>query len=378
MTPRRPSHTLAPHALAAALLCAGAAAHAQTSSVTLYGTIDQYVNYMKSSSGTTLKGVEDGAFLRSRFGFRGVEDLGGGLQAKFQLESGINALSGASADSTRFFDRQAWVGLASPYGEFRLGRQNGSIFYKGDYIDYSARTLGSMVNNFGVPSRYDNDISYTSPRVAGVQVDGHYALAETTAGVRSQAVYQGSVDYLNGPWRIGYAGLRGKPPATAPIQAKVVYDNVYGNWDYGQGKVYLVYVRSNNVTSSSAGNNAASILSNVGGLVAGTNADANRYYRIVQLSADYRVTPALRVGGLWGRITDTSGSGRDASGGSIGAYYDLSKRTTLYTLADTLRNNTNAGFRPAGSAGLPFNFTNASDVNGRKINGVQAGILHRF
>jgi predicted porin len=95
-------------ALAAALGATGA--HAQ-SSVTIYGSLDQYVNHMRSSSGASMTTLEDGALLRSRLGFRGQEDLGGGLYARFQLEMGINADNGTQADSTRGFDRQSWVGL---------------------------------------------------------------------------------------------------------------------------------------------------------------------------------------------------------------------------------------------------------------------------
>lgn len=370
---------------AAAMLCG--AAFAQTSSVTLYGSLDQYLSYMKSSSGKSLTSLNDGSTLRSRIGFRGVEDLGNGLQAKFQLEHGLSADSGAQADSTRFFDRQAWIGLASAtYGEFRLGRQNGIVFGRGDFIDYSSRTLGSIVNNFGTPSRYDNNISWQSPRWAGVMLEAHYALGETTAGSGKQAIYQLGVDYVNGPFRVGYADITGKANPNSAVRENVIYRNLYANYDYGQGKVYLVAIRSNNSTSSTTtSNNGAAIMSNVGGLVNGTNtatnptieADLKRFYNIFQISADYRITPQLRLGALYGVIKDTSDSGRDAKGGSVGAYYSLSKRTTLMAMYESMSNDTNAGFRPSGSAGVNPNFTGA-DVNGQRIHGMQVGVIHRF
>ncbi|MBO9678351.1 MAG: porin [Acidovorax sp.] len=361
-------------ALVAVSAASASVAFAQ-SSVTVYGSVDQYLNHMRSSSGTSVTALEDGAILRSRLGLRGVEDLGGGLQAKFQLEMGISADEGSPADRSRAFDRQSWVGLAGRWGELRLGRQNGVIFGRGDYIDFTSRTLGSMVNNFGVPSRFDNDIAYLSPRIGGVLVEGHYAMAET-GGPARQAIYQAGVDYANGPYRVGYAGLYARAPQQAAYTAPVRYDNLYANYDYGRGKVYLAFVRSNNSTASSAGNNAATILGNTGGLVAGTNADVNRYFRIWQLSADYRVLPQLRVGALWGRIQGEA-SGQGATGGAIAAYYDLSKRTTLMAVAERLANDGNAGFRLAGSGGLKSNFSGA-DVNGRTIKGVQLGVLHRF
>lgn len=376
------SHRLSRIATAATLTLAafaGLSGSAQAqSSVTIYGTIDEYFNYMRSSSGSSFSGLEDGALLRSRLGFRGTEDLGGGLAAKFVLEGGLDGRTGGQADATRNFDRQSWVGLASSYGEVRLGRQNGVVFGRGDYIDFTTRTLGSIINTFGVPSRYDNDISYISPRIAGVLAEVHYSLGETQGGLTHQAVTQAGVDYLNGPYRIGYAGLRAKAPTGAVQPAPVIYDNFYANYDYGQGLIYLAHVRTNNNTSTAVSNNAGTILGNVGGLVAGTNADVNHYYGIWQLSADYRVTPLLRVGALWGRIQDTSNRGRGANGGSVAAYYSLSKRTTVYGITETLRNDRNAGFRLAGSAGLQANFTSPNDINGRTINGMQLGILHKF
>ena len=60
----------------------------------------------------------------SRWGIRGVEDLGGGLRATFNLESGINADTGASANAVTYFDRASTVGLAGAWGGVTLGRQN--------------------------------------------------------------------------------------------------------------------------------------------------------------------------------------------------------------------------------------------------------------
>jgi Gram-negative porin len=181
-------------------------------------------------------------------------------------------------------------------------------------------------------------------------------------------------------------GLRARAPSNAVVNKDVAYDNLYANWMYGKGTVYLAFVRSNNNTSTAVSNNAGTLLSNVGGTPnagagsfnTGTNTDLNNFYNIYQISADYRITEQLRFGALWGKINDRSGRDRGASGGSIGAYYDLSKRTMLLALVDTLRNETNGGWRPAGSAGLKSTFTTPADINGRTINGAQVGIVHRF
>lgn len=361
-------------------LIAHGAAQAQTtgSTVTLYGSVDQYINHMSSSSGKSFTSLQDGAYMRSRLGFRGDEALGDDLRVKFQLEHGLSADTGATAESDKFFDRQAWVGMASKtWGELRLGRQNTAAFTRGGNVDFTARTLGSMVNNFGLPARLSNDLMWASPLWQGLQLELHFAPGESTTGSStSQAVYQVAVDYTAGPFKANYAGVRAKPASGAAYSQSVAYDNVNANCDWGNGKVYLALVRSNNIAANANGNTAGSLLTPVGGLVSGA-ADPSRYYNIVQLSADWRVTPQWRVGALWGQIDDTSDSARGATGGAIGSYFDLSKRTMLYALAETLKNEANAGFRPAGSAAMSPNFTGA-DVNGQRIQGLQVGVLHRF
>lgn len=361
----------------AILSAIGASAHAEPSSVTLYGVIDEYVNRMHSSSGATELAIEDGAWLRSRWGVKGTEDLGGGYFTKFQLEGGFNVDNGTNATANSLFDRQTWVALGNPLGEFRVGRQNGPIQTRGAYIDYTARDLGSMVNNFGVPSRYDNDVSVITSRWNGLQLEGHVSLPESPVG-NHPIVYQLGVDYATTSYRVGYLGMRGRPPTHPVIGEDVKYDNVYANWMYGKGTVYLTWVRSNNVTSAAVSTTAGAILGNSGGYNAGTNPDLKHFYDIWQGSADYYVTDALRVGALWGRIDDKSGRQQGATGGSVGAYYDLSKRTMLLALVDTIRNDAHGGWRPAGSGGLKSNFTNPNDINGRTINGVQFGVVHRF
>jgi predicted porin len=371
---------------------AGGIAAAQTpltyshngANLTLYGNVDYYLNAMRSSSGSQLIALQDGAYLRTRWGLRGDKDLGDGYRGKFTWEQGLNDTSGAPADATRQFDRQLWAGLAAPIGEFRFGRQNTAILFRGGYIDYTTRTLGSVVNAFGVPSRYDADIAYISPRVAGFLFEAHYALQGAAVdNTTNQGVYQAALDYEKGPFRLGWAGIAGKAPMGAVVDQTVIYSNFYANYNYGSGKVYLAYVRSNNngTTAGTGGtlNNGGSPLSNVGNsLVAGTDPGANTYYDIYQVSADYLLHPKVRIGALYGSIKDTSGGGKNATGYSYGVYWDIFRDTTLYVLGDSLDNDPNAGFRPSGSAGLTKTFTSPSDVNGQTIRGAHFGFVYRF
>ena len=351
--------------------------------VQLYGDIDYYLSYMTSSSGSKLIALQDGAYLRTRLGVKGDKDIGNGYAAKFNLEQGLNETNGAQADATRLFDRQLWAGFATPGGELRFGRQNTAIFYRGGYIDFTARTLGSVVNTFGTPSRYDSDIAYISPRWAGLLFEAHYSIqGSQPQHSTNQDVYQGALDYENGPFRIGYAGIAGKPPAGSVVDKTVVYNNFYGNYDYGVGKVYLVYIRSNNqsTTAGTGGtlSSGGNPLGTTGALVTGTDTGANTYYNIYQVSVDYRLTPQVRIGALYGQIKDDSGGGKNADGWAFGSYWDVTKELMIYGLGNSLSNDPNAGFRPSGSAGLTKTFTAPGDVNGRTIRMGVVGAVYKF
>jgi predicted porin len=376
---------------ALALTSAGAAQAQGTLSIskdgatmTVYGDVDYYLSYMTSSSGSKLIALQDGAYLRTRLGFKGDKDLGGGYSAKFTAEQGLNETNGAQADTTRLFDRQLWAGIATPAGEFRFGRQNTAIFYRGSYIDMTTRTLGSVVNTFGTPSRYDSDIAYISPRWAGFLAELHYSIqGSQPQHSTNQAVYQGALDWEYGPFRLGYAGIGGNPPAGSVVDKKVFYNNFYGNWDYGKGKVYLAFVRSNNQsttpgTPTGTLNNGGNPLGTTGALVTGTDVGANTYYNIYQVSADYYIAPTVRVGALYGKIKDETNAVKNADGWSLAAYWDVTKELMVYGLANSLSNDPGAGFRPSGSAGLTKTFTSPADVNGQRIRMGAFGMVYKF
>lgn len=115
----------------AAGLCAALSAMAQsTTSLALYGIVDVSMRrqtgftsgYVRSAANTTT--IASGVGPTSRWGVRGTEDLGGGLQALFNLESGINVDTGAQANSVTYFDRASVVGLRGAWGTVTAGRQN--------------------------------------------------------------------------------------------------------------------------------------------------------------------------------------------------------------------------------------------------------------
>src|SRR4051812_24354305 len=104
--------------LAFALLGAFAGTASAQSNVTVYGVVEIAVNYADNGAATNARtfSLDNGTSLPSRIGFKGTEDLGGGLKALFQLENGFNLDTGAITQTGRIFGRQAWVGLNGGFG----------------------------------------------------------------------------------------------------------------------------------------------------------------------------------------------------------------------------------------------------------------------
>ena len=110
--------------LLTAAICGAAAtgAHAQ-SSVTLYGLINSGLTYVNNSKGGSLVQMQSGAYTGSRWGVKGREDLGNGYAAVFVLENGFDGFKGTLGQGGREFGRQAYVGIAAPWGTVTAGRQ---------------------------------------------------------------------------------------------------------------------------------------------------------------------------------------------------------------------------------------------------------------
>ncbi len=176
---------LALSTLSLSLLAATGAAHAQTS-VTLYGLIDESISFVHNSQTgaehTRARPVvrtngcsansSNGNLAGTRWGMKGNEDLGGGLAAIFTLEGGFNPSTGAEAQGSRLFGRQAFVGLSSnTAGTITVGRQYDPLvdlvqpLTEDNYFGSTFATIGD-VDNYDNSSRTNNAIKYLSPTIA--------------------------------------------------------------------------------------------------------------------------------------------------------------------------------------------------------------------
>src|SRR5882757_3893721 len=174
-------------ALAAAVLSSSVAAQ---SSVTLYGLIEDGVDFYNNSAGKNLLETRDGAFTGiygSRWGLTGEEDLGGGMSTVFRLENGFNSSTGGLGQGGRMFGRQAYVGLADKsYGSVLVGRQYDEVV---DYLQFAGSgsqwggivTHASDIDNVSNSYRISNAVKYVSPNFHGFMFSGLYAFSNDSS-----------------------------------------------------------------------------------------------------------------------------------------------------------------------------------------------------
>ena len=162
----------------------------QAADVTMYGKVDTGLQY-QSNEITVLDQtvvdtdsftMENGLNSASRFGVKGSEDLGNGMKVSFQLENGFKADSGEFKTSGKLFDRQATVALSSDFGTLTMGRVGGIgsgagfdlVYGYGDAFDGGSPNVLGLVKS----DRYDNMITYQTPKFAGLQATVQYSFNE--------------------------------------------------------------------------------------------------------------------------------------------------------------------------------------------------------
>lgn len=200
--------------LALAVLGAFAGAASAQTNVTLYGIADASIGMADNDAPGSDNAVNvfSGVQSSSRFGIRGSEDLGSGLKATFNIESGVDFDTGNASNGTQFWARRAVLGLAGGFGEVRLGRDYtpgyssmGTTDVMGLGLFGNWLTYGS---NGGITSRAGNGLHYTSPNWGGLTVRAMYATGEADDVTRPSGdgdIYGLSGVYANGPLTVqGY------------------------------------------------------------------------------------------------------------------------------------------------------------------------------
>lgn len=353
--------------LALAVLGASAgAAHAQ-SSVTLFGVVDtnlRYVDNQLASGGADSRKLvgTDGATF-SRFGVRGVEDLGGGLRAGFWLEAPLAADTGTNP-SAKFWNRRATVSVMGRFGEIRLGRDIVPSYWNTSRFDpFGAVGIGNHLNvsNFGntgsalgqvfppnpAPGtflRSDNSVGYLLP--SGLR--GFYGQAMAAAGEGAGGKHFGArLGWTGGPVDVAVSAANTELNAAGTDDFRVA--NIAGSLLVGPVKLMAQFHKDKIVRAAAA------------------DPDEKRW--LVGFTVP---VGAGEIKGSYSRARLQNGGAvnGDANQIALGYVYNLSKRTALYVNASRLQN------KGAGRFTLPGGPTPVRP--GGESRGAEMGVAHTF
>lgn len=213
--------------LAAAAVAAMSTGALAQSNVTLYGELDAGVGQRYTMEDTGVISNYDGT---SRWGLRGSEDLGNGLKASFQFESGAIDLTNGNIGGNGGFNRQAWVGVSGGFGNILVGRtttpQNrllGTFDLNGTADGSSAlKALGLEANGNLGGSRQNAQIQYATPKLGGFEARIAYGFEDqrksfnSTTGVwaNDKDFVQAAASYKVGGLTVG-AAVQGKLSSAA-------------------------------------------------------------------------------------------------------------------------------------------------------------------
>lgn len=184
------------------------------SSVTLYGILDIGPTYVSNQNNGSALAITSGYVQQSRFGFKGVEDLGRGYTALFVLESGFSLNNGQIANN-QIFSRKSVVGIGTPYGTFTTGHDTTA------YIDSMyAFNSAMLVYGPGYPSVHpgdydrlfgiaiDNTMKFASVSLDGFSVIGSISPGGQPGSFSRNTSYSAALNYANGPLSAGVAAAR--------------------------------------------------------------------------------------------------------------------------------------------------------------------------
>jgi predicted porin len=366
--------------LALAVLGAFTGVASAQSSVTMFGVVDLNVRYVDNNDSTW--SLSQDGMASSRLGFRGVEDLGGGLKASFWLEAALGPDTGRGSSSfgngtttvqlpgggsytnenSFLFQRRSTVSLSNKWGELRLGRDYTPQFWNWTVFDpFGTVGVGSSTNlaiqanviagsggSYGTLVRANNAVQYILPN--GVFGPGLYGNAMVAAGENAVG---------NKMWglRIGYAA--------GPFNVAAAYSdtdvsenvsgtnwNVAGSWDFKIVKVSAFYSQIN-------------LSGTAGGVNIGDRGQDNWFIGASMPfgQANFKLS--------WGQVDGTGivSNSLGAKQWALGADYNLSKRTAVYATWSSINNDNGSAFRVAPTSPLSPN---------ENSSGFEVGVRHSF
>jgi predicted porin len=391
----------------AAIFAVPGAALAQKSTVEIYGRANLGLDWYEAKGAANPFENRQGRWRvfdnSSRVGFRGTEDLGSGLRAIFQIETGVNVdngsntgQSGGANASTGFWaSRDSFVGLDSNFGRLTFGRQ--SIYWvNGVNAQFSANYINAQIPwtdgtqlgrvSAGVSvSRVSNVVQYTTPTFAGMNgtlswsPNPREAVQNVGAGIDPDGSIWGVTG--RGTWgpfyvQLDYAENAANTVVTTGLQQKTQFYKVGGSWGYMPGsRVGLIWVRTDN--------------NNRGGTVPGLAAGNSVYQDgwTINWEQTFGNVQVLAQFGWTGDIKDCNAATATVSCANsastafmVGSRYFLSKRTWIYASYNQISNDANQFADYTGSSITSTTSITAAGTNpyGADPKIFAVGLFHAF
>ena len=365
----------------------------QAADVTMYGKVDTGLQFKSNevTVGNEAKidsdtfSMETGRNSASRFGVKGTEDLGNGMKVGFKLENGFKSDSGELKTSNTLFDREASVSVYSDFGTLSMGRMGGVgsgagtydlVFATADAFDGGS---GSIFG-FATSSRYDNMITYQTPKFAGLQVTAQYSFKEASGDAGREGSSEvnryastaltGSFGALNTVLAYEFQNYQSFGEGARGEDGHIVY--LGGNYDCGFAKTFVMGQYFKGIQGSGA-NALASMVKGAGAELTSFDTDFDKGVKgfgahlgtIVPISNGDLTVGAYYVDGT----AETSKTGveeRDFDYMGLATKYEyrLSKRTSVYLAAGYYKATLDAT-------------TKAGEVE-EKVGEVFTGLTHAF
>lgn len=343
------------------------------SSVSFYGIIDPALVYVSNAQTNKAGGILHGArqfsmqdastsaYIGSRFGFRGIEDLGGGSRAIFTLENGFNVANGALGQGGLLFGRQAFVGLSNDrIGSITAGRQYSSF---ADYL-FPLTPVSQWggfitahpddIDNLGLTVRQNNALKISSPVWNGFSTNAMYAFGGVAGSMSTNQVVSVGAGYTGGPLKVAIGYLSAYDPnismwggqpnaggvtannigsfgsATMPEKNPVIagYASAHREEVFGAGVAYTLGRTTLGVLYTNTrflGLGSASGPNPLG-------YQGSAAFNTIELSASCRVLPETSISASYAYTTTSGPNANKAHYNQVnaGVHYFLSKRTDVY------------------------------------------------
>lgn len=392
--------------VAAVAVLGAFAGSALAADVTLYGVVDAGLVYthldqdVQGVDATDKFEMKSGNQAGSRWGLKGVEDLGNGVQVGFILESGFNVDDGSFRTADTLFDREASLFVQGSFGKVAFGKLGsivqgvsswgkvGSVSAFGTSFGNYAAQAGAI---FATSTVYDNMIAYSTPSFGGVTVYAQYSMGKSQSQswdadnkkwkptmVENESstdrYYAIGAEYANGPAKLffavdstNYASWTPVAPSTTAepdYSAKDTDDSLTvtlgGNYDFNVAKLYAGVQYFDEVAGKWIGA-SANKPGKVKGWAATVSASAPVAGGNAMLGVGYTDASAADS------LTDNGKPDFDLSRWvvSAGYTYNLSKRTNIYGVASYMQDK------------LEPSAAGAEDVKPTATT-VMVGLRHRF